>query len=333
MTVSIIICTRNRADILRPTLEALGQVTVPEGWTAELLVVDNGSTDHTQMVASKIRLSNMAVRYLHESKPGQCQARNTGMSASQGEIIIFTDDDVRPARDWLEKMAGPMLAGSCDAVVGAIRAAECLHRPWMTSFHKVWVTIPAGTADSVPELVGANMGFRRLVLERVPAFDTELGPGSMGFGDDTLFSWQLGEAGFRLRRIPDALVVHHFEATRLLHSAWVADARKRGRSAAYLLHHWRHGEIKWPRLRLGYLSAKLLLRRLVQPPPGPNEEGCPPWEMSYLAEMELCRQFMVERKRPRNYARHGLLKRDMQAGREIESGRVVRGTVPKTEQP
>jgi hypothetical protein len=55
--------------------------------------------------------------------------------------------------------------------------------------------------------------------------------------------------------------------------------------------------------------------------------------MSYLAEMELCRQFMVERKRPRNYARHGLLKRDMQAGREIESGRVVRGTVPKTEQP
>jgi hypothetical protein len=85
-------------------------------------------------------------------------------------------------------------------------------------------------------------------------------------------------------------------------------ALKRGRSMAYLLHHWQHGELKRPQLRYWFLSAKLHLRRMLQPPPAPDQEGCPAWEMSYVAEMELCRSFLQERKRPRNYARHGLQK-------------------------
>jgi hypothetical protein len=57
-----------------------------------------------------------------------------------------------------------------------------------------------------------------------------------------------------------------------------------------------------------YLSTKLLIRRMLQRPPAPDAEGCPPWEMSYAAEIEMCRQFIKERRRPRNYARHGLKK-------------------------
>jgi len=307
-SVSIIICTRDHAESLRATLEALGRVFVPERWTVEVLVVDNGSTDPTPAVVREARLSTMTVRYVLESRPGQSRARNAGLAVARGDIILFTDDDVRPAPDWLERLVTPLLEQSCDAVVGRIEAAESLHRTWMQPVHKVWVTIPVATGDTEPEMVGANMGFRRTVLERIPAFDPELGPGALGFGDDTLFSWQLEAAGFRLRRIADAGVVHHFEPARLLRAQWLADADKRGRTAAYLLHHWRHGRLKLPRLRYYYLSLKLRLRRWLQPPPQLGDEGCPPWEMSYLAAMALCRQYIVERQRPRNYTRRGLQK-------------------------
>ena len=308
MQVSIIICTRNRAESLRPTLEPIGKVTVPRGWTVELLVVDNGSTDHTQAIINEARLDNMKLRQISEPRAGLSHARNTGMSVARGGIILFTDDDVRPAPDWLEKMVAPLMAGTCDAVVGTVREAGHLQRSWMEPFHKVWVAIPAGNGDTEPELVGASMGFRRSVLERVPAFDPELGPGSLGFGDDTLFSWQLREAGHRLRRVPDALIMHHFEPSRLLHSQWLADARKRGHTSAYLLHHWQHGAVKNPLLRASYFAAKLRLRRILQPPVPMDAEGCAPWEMSYLHTIEMCRQFLKERRRPRNYPRHGLQK-------------------------
>ena len=48
------------------------------------------------------------------------------------------------------------------------------------------------------DLTGANMAFARRVLDKVPGFDRELGPGGLGFCDDTLFSLQLRTAGFRL---------------------------------------------------------------------------------------------------------------------------------------
>ena len=43
--------------------------------------------------------------------------------------------------------------------------------------------------------------------------------------------------------------------------------------------------------------------------PALEAEGCPLWEMSYLLSIEMCKQFRLERRRPRNYARHGLTKR------------------------
>jgi hypothetical protein len=54
---------------------------------------------------------------------------------------------------------------------------------------------------------------------------------------------------------------------------------------------------------------KLWVRRIVQPPPGLEEEGAPEWELSYLVELEKYRAFIKERSRPRNYERHGLRKK------------------------
>jgi glycosyltransferase involved in cell wall biosynthesis len=305
MNASIIICTRNRADSLAQTLAALERVALPPGLRAEILVVDNGSSDHTAEVVRRHHAERFQTSYVPEPATGQSRARNTGMAASSSEIILFTDDDVAPSSDWLEKIAAPLLQRQAEGVVGRVELAKDRYRPWMTSQHLVSLAVYQG--ESV-QLIGANMGFHRSILDRVPAFDVEIGPGAFGFGDDTLFSWQMEEAGFRLKYVPEASVVHYPDPGRFVRSSWLANGRKHGASWAYLLHHWFHEKVPAPRLRRCYVAAKLRLRRALQPPQALDAEGIPGWEMSYLSEMEKCRQFLIEEQRPRNYARRGLRK-------------------------
>jgi glycosyltransferase involved in cell wall biosynthesis len=309
--VSIIVCTRNRAENLRASLHEIGNLVVPEGWHVELLVVDNGSTDHTRAVINEVGLNKMNLRYISEPKTGVSNARNTGLAATQGEIILFIDDDLLPDRDWLWRIGTPLMDGKCDAAVATVRLAEHLQRPWLEPVHKAWLAAPDLAEDIELELTGASMGFHRTILKRVPAFDPELGGGAMGFGEDTLFSWQLCEAGYRLHRVPDALAIHHPEPARLLRSQWLAAASKRGPTVAYLLHHWQHGEVRNPLMRAYYFAAKLRLRRILQPPVSMDTEGCAPWEMSYVLTIEKCRHFLKERRRRRNYSKRGLVRLDL----------------------
>jgi glycosyltransferase involved in cell wall biosynthesis len=308
-SVSIIISTQNRAASLEQTLRAFDLVNVPLGWDVELIVVDNGSTDRTAEVTRSSRLQNVKILYLFESRKGKSHALNAALAVARGEAFLFTDDDVVPTADWLEKIAAPLLLRACDGTMGQIQLAKHLSRPWQSRDHLWSLAVSGSPVTPATELVGANMGLHRSVFQRIPGFDLELGPGASGFGEETLLTWQMQEAGLRLQAVPDAIVVHHPDASRLLRAEWLKGAHKRGHSLAYLIYHWQHAELRLPWFRYYYVSAKLRIRRIFQPPPSPNEESCPPWEMSYLAEMAMCRQFIEERKRPRNYTRHGLQKK------------------------
>jgi len=304
--ISVIICTRNRSQALARTLESLRQLEVPAPWRAEFLVVDNGSTDATARIVAAAAGLDPRLKYVAEPRRGQSIARNTGLAFSTGDIVLFTDDDVFPDRRWLRTMAEPLFRGEFDAVVGQIQLGAELAREWLTPFHKHWLAAPEPCPGMPLELVGANMGFHRRVLNLVPGFDPELGPGALGFGDDTLFSWQLEKAGARIGLLREALVVHCPDASRLLRRAWLEAGANRGRTQAYLLHHWFHGTLRAPRLQQLCLTAKLKLRRVLQPPPPLDAEGGIPWEISYVSCIAKCQQYQRERSRAPKYARHGL---------------------------
>jgi glucosyl-dolichyl phosphate glucuronosyltransferase len=320
--VSILICTSNRAEELAKTLLAFERVAVPDGLSSEMVIVDNGSTDSTREVVRQYGgLKHIGmVRYAFEPRKGKGNAFNRGVSEIEGDFVLSTDDDVRPAEDWIAQFSSVLIEERADAAVGRIVAAPHLQRPWLTPHHALWLAVADSDTTAPPELIGANMAFRRAVLTRVPGYDPELGPGALGFGDDSLFSWQLEEAGFRIVRVPDALVVHHFDAARLRRRAWLETARQRGRTRAYLLHHWEHGQIPNPRLRRICLSTKLLLRRRLSPPRPLDVDGCDRWEMSYVGSIAMCQQYLVERALPRKYTRRGLIKRDVAGLREIPVG-------------
>jgi glucosyl-dolichyl phosphate glucuronosyltransferase len=308
MICSIIIATFNRARALERTLRHFSNLSVPADWKVELIIADNASTDDTPAVARNANSTNIEVRYLYEGRKGKSNALNTSLAQARGEIILFTDDDVAPTQNWFESIGGPLLDRSCDGVVGRIELSKEVCRPWMTDTQKAGLASFDGPGQGPLLFVGANMGIHRSVLERVPAFDPELGPGASGLWEDSLFSMQLAEAKCRLRYLPDAAVVHCPDPSRLQRQHCLSSGRMYGAGMAYVLYHWQHEQLPFPRLRWCYIGLKLRLRRLLEPPGAPEEEGIAPWELSYVGEMEKCRQYLIQQKRPRTYSRRGLRK-------------------------
>jgi glycosyltransferase involved in cell wall biosynthesis len=313
--VSILICTRNRAASLRATLESIGQCEVPTDLSAELIVIDNGSTDDTRRAVGQSRMQIMTVRYVLESRIGQGIARNRGIAESTGQVVLFTDDDVRVPRDWIERMCRPILSGQADAVAGGVRIAPQLLRPWMTPLHRSWLASTEYLNQTSPEeMVGANMSFGRHVLDRVPQFDPELGPGALGQSDDALFSWQLLRAGYKIAPRFDCEVEHHFDPSRLTRASFKQMARNRGRCGAYVLHHWQHGTIDRPRLRLAHAWMKLWMKRLMHPREWLGREGMAEWEMELVARLSQLDHSVTERNREPGFAKFGVVKQPAPTG-------------------
>lgn len=308
MDCSIIICTRNRAPMLAQTLEMFLRVSVPTGWKVELIIADNGSTDGTAEVIKSARHPAIEIQHLIEDRPGKSRAQNRAMRAARSDVLLFTDDDVEPAENWIERMAIPLKEGGAAAVVGRIILSEELRRPWMTPMHEMWLAAVAEPADEAPILIGACMGVHRTVFERIGAFDEELGPGATGFGEETLLWHQMKEAGMRILPVRDTHVIHHPDVSRLERSSWLAAARRYGLTDAYVKHHWDHQRPAFPVMQILILRLKLFVRRRLVARHQNGDEGCPAWEMSYLVRLESLWQWKNERKRPRNYERRGLLR-------------------------
>ena len=101
--VTVIICTWNRADQLRTTLQSLSQQRYKAGLDVEVLVVDNNSNDDTRSVVEATQQSWAmgTLRYLFEPRQGKQFALNSAIAAAQHTLLAFTDDDILFPHDWL----------------------------------------------------------------------------------------------------------------------------------------------------------------------------------------------------------------------------------------
>ena len=309
MNVSIGLCTRNRCASLIATLASIAASRVPNDYDCELIVVDNGSSDDTPNVVAQAAVPNMKLRYLHEPRIGKGYAYNTFLAAALGAILLFTDDDVRVPTDWVEPMCAPIARGAADAVEGGVTLPPHLERAWMTPSLRRWLACTDSTARvDGPQMVGANMAFAAAVRTAVPAFDAELGPGGLGFYEETLYSFQLAAAGYRLISALDVAVEHHLDPRRLLRTSFLEMARGKGRSLAYFAHHWEHRVVPAPRWALMKLEAHLGEWRVTRSAEWHMVEGIAQSELNLVTQLNFYKQYLIERKRPRNYAKRGLQK-------------------------
>jgi glucosyl-dolichyl phosphate glucuronosyltransferase len=103
MRISICVCTYNRAHILPYCLEALINLKVPAGCEAEILVIDNNSSDNTKdIVDHHSRRSPIIIFYFHEPQQGLSAARNRATKEARGDYLGFLDDECVVRSDWLE---------------------------------------------------------------------------------------------------------------------------------------------------------------------------------------------------------------------------------------
>ena len=156
-------------------------------------------------------------------------------------------------------------------------------------------------------MVGANQGFSREILQKVPAFDPELGAGALGLGEDHLFASQLLEAGVAIVGGLDVCVEHHLSPLRLKREAWIGSAVRLGKSHAYRGYHWEHWRsrftwMKWLRARIELAGYRANPRHTRAP------EGCSERELNLVFGCSLFRALIREQKRPRCYQRRGLVK-------------------------
>src|SRR4030042_5309509 len=91
LTISVVIPTHNRKDLLRDTLNSLARQTYPNDYF-EVVVVDDGSSDGTKEVETEA--FPFTLRYFWQANQGDAAARNYGAQQSKADILVFLDDDI-----------------------------------------------------------------------------------------------------------------------------------------------------------------------------------------------------------------------------------------------
>lgn len=212
-TVSAVVCAHQleRVDWVVEAVRSLLAQTLPP---AEVFVVADWATDGV-MSALVGRLPEEVALLPNRWLRGLSHARNTGASASSGELVAFLDDDAVAAPDWLERLAGhfrdPWVAAAGGRAVPDWLGAK--GRPWWLPEELDWVvgcTFKGFAEGQAPvrNVLGSNMCFRRRVLEEIGGFDPRVG-GPIS-GDDTEVCLRIQEADPRYRIIHDGeAVVHH----------------------------------------------------------------------------------------------------------------------------
>jgi len=204
----------------------LARQQVEPGTRWELVVVDNNSRDETRSVVEGFAAREGApvVRYFFEAAQGLSYARNRGIREGRGEVLLFTDDDVRPEPDWIGRTLAGMAAHGCDACGGYI-APEWETRPpdWLTERFYGFLAIRTDktTTFRITDLAdmpfGANMAFRRTVFQNFGLFDVTRGRKGavLSSGEDGEFFQRLLSGGAKVMFFHDAKVHHRVERFRL----------------------------------------------------------------------------------------------------------------------
>ena len=201
--VSVVVCGYNAAGTLADCFDSLERLTYPD---TEIIFVNDGSRDQSSDIARRYPF----VRLIEIPNGGLSAARNVGLAAATGEIVAYTDADVRVDPDWLTYLVQPFLTSDVAGSGGpnVIPADD----PWMA---QCVARAPGGPTqvlldDRIAEHVpGCNMAFRRDALLAIGGFN----PVYLRAGDDVDVCWRLQAKGQRIGFAPAALVWHHHRAS------------------------------------------------------------------------------------------------------------------------
>jgi glycosyltransferase involved in cell wall biosynthesis len=270
MRATVAICTLNRAESLRRTLDSLTAMHIPNDLLWEIVVVNNGCTDHTdKIIASFAR--QLPIRREAEPQRGVSRARNRIVDTAKGEYIVWTDDDVVVGPGWLAAYAEAFRRWPAAAVFGgpiipryetptAAWLRECEHMLHMTYAVRDLGDAPFRLSEGCYPF-GANFTVRAAEQRRC-RYDINLGmaPGRGRLGEETSVIRRILATGAIGYWVPDARVEHCIGCER--------------QTTAYIAH---------------YFAAHAETNAVIRGSPrtGPLYFGVPRWMWRQLAESWL----------------------------------------------
>jgi glucosyl-dolichyl phosphate glucuronosyltransferase len=295
---SIVLATRDRAEHLSVAIPLLLDAIAATDIPSELVVVDNGSSDGTPKLLAAFAEQHNEFVALREDAPGKSRAITHALGRVRGDVVLFTDDDVRVPPSWVSDLAEPVLAGRADVVAGRVKLADYLDRSWLAREMR---TALAEFLDVSGEgMVGGNVAVATAAVRAV-GFDEKLGTGAHGYAEDVLFGLQLKANGYRIIGSWGPPVIHHVDVSRLQYRYMAQLAERNGYSHAYLWHHWLHSDLRFVRTRLLRDRARLLQERGTHRQDR-NSEGIRLAEYELIYRTTFFRQLLVERKQPPQYS-------------------------------
>jgi glucosyl-dolichyl phosphate glucuronosyltransferase len=245
MDCSVVICTRNRYRQLETALSSIAASIIPPSLTWELIVVDNGSTDATPTTIEAFKVV-LPVRRIFEPLAGLSNARNAGVAGAKGDYIVWTDDDVIVAPNWLAAFASAFRRYP-DAAVFTGKVTPILLQPtppWFASAVDTLADLLA-KRDLGPEplplgvdapFVGACFAVRALEQKQY-SYNPDLGvaPGRRMGGEEIDVLNRIIASGKDAWWIPDAEVRHIIPASRQTFSYVLEYYESEGARSAYLI--------------------------------------------------------------------------------------------------
>jgi glycosyltransferase involved in cell wall biosynthesis len=226
LQISVVICTYNRAEFIKESMESLHVQTLAHS-AFEVIVVNNNSTDNTAAICRQFIAEHpdFQIRYLEEPKQGASFARNTGAKKVRSPLLCFMDDDAIAEPDYLERIVNFFLQHpAAGGLGGRIIPKYIPQEPvWMSHFVSSLVgnfdyseTVCEFSANKYP--LESNMIIRKIDFDAIGGFNEAL-PGVVGTlrigGEGKDFFFRLKALGRKIYYDPNIRVQHIVETKKL----------------------------------------------------------------------------------------------------------------------
>jgi glycosyltransferase involved in cell wall biosynthesis len=284
MFITVAICTLNRAESLRRTLDSLVKMRARDlSWE---IVIVHTSTDHTDDVISEY-VGRLPVRREFEPRPGKSNAQNRAIDIAKGDYIVWTDDDVVVDAGWLTAYVEAFRRWPEAAVFGGritpryeapvakwvLESEAVLEGPYaIRDFGDHVHPLSADDEDHFP--FGANWAIRAME-QRAFRYDPELGPAAnwRRAGEETDVIHRVLGSGATGYWIPEAMVEHCIGRDRqtvryiaAYYESWGEGQAFRNAAATAAVPFWFGIPRRiWPRLLVWWVLYRLC--RFVSPAP------------------------------------------------------------------
>jgi glycosyltransferase involved in cell wall biosynthesis len=223
--ISVIICTYNREKYIEESIVSILNQSVIN-YKVELVIINNNSTDSTHEICSALLLkyASKNIIYHIEREQGLSISRNRGIELSNGEILVFIDDDAIAHPHFLQEIINSYSTDlTMQASGGRIYPRfESKEPKWMSPFLlPLMSVIDKGNKKrkfrgaSYP--IGANMAFRRSIIKDIGLFNVNLGRtgATLLGGEEKDFFNRMKERKFNVYYLPFACVHHIIPDSRL----------------------------------------------------------------------------------------------------------------------